>query len=280
MNHSIKPTRHIEQTATLEDQGLERISKEFREECANEVFGHIKDLDELWDAYREAIREEELGGVSSDFEARRLFLAEKIGRLKFSREDVPSRLAEELTDEFENTFQNNFRPVSREKDQEKQLSEVIGYYFYDENRLRNFYSCLGGEYDNALGVLHNKLRDNIEIEEQETTERKSLEADSELDPEMVFGLSNSLSNSLSLGSSTEETQKKDKEGSFDFDVSKIIHASALNSPSPKVGITRERDKVRQYLSRETREEVSLPERIKRIIREHYPEYFTETDHAF
>lgn len=135
--------------AQLQDQGLERMPEQFRDYCWGLA---LRATGREWDTFKSMAMQMHFGGVSSEAEAKRLFMASQIIDLKFfDLEAKPSSLATQLSDDIQSGFQHASRPISVEADPERQLIDILNYYFPSEAALERFNQCLLGAFDSKVG---------------------------------------------------------------------------------------------------------------------------------
>ncbi|MDX1917745.1 MAG: hypothetical protein SFT81_01195 [Candidatus Caenarcaniphilales bacterium] len=127
---------------SLFDLGLERVPAELRRKAWEAALAGNK---HCWETYCRVITQYQAGGVTSEPEAQRLFWADQIGNGVFlDGQILPSEMAYKLSQEFETSFQHHSRPISYATDHDRQVVEIISYYFPEHLHLRNFDLALKG----------------------------------------------------------------------------------------------------------------------------------------
>ncbi len=224
---------YIKGVHAMNDQGLEKIPAEYRARCWQMAKSAAMNS---WTVYKTAVMQMAFGGVSSEAEAQRLYYAEQLGHKLFLSEDLkPSQMAQVLSDEIQNGFQHHSRPISTALEPEKQLIEIVNYYFSTEESLQNFYAALNGNLDEAP-IL-------------ESTKAESYQVTSPIE-------------SFDFDFAEEEAPTTLAQSQYQPAVEiNPFHSFKNNSPA------NERPLVKAYLAGK---DVSLPENIRRIIDEIYP----------
>ena len=137
----------------MKDQGLEKAAANLRKEAWEQA---VSSPDNPWKAFKDKIQQTQFGGVFSEAEAWRLFVAEQIGQKNFlAGIKSPQDLARKLSEEIQNTFQHSSKPISTRPDSEQQVIEIIHYYFPGINQMQNFQAALDGKLEDLIPATIN-----------------------------------------------------------------------------------------------------------------------------
>ncbi|MDX1920721.1 MAG: hypothetical protein SFU25_08330 [Candidatus Caenarcaniphilales bacterium] len=256
------------------DRGIEKIPFEFRTYCWNKALSaSSRDEDENWKHFKEAIMQARFGGVSSEAEAFRLYIAEQIGNQHFfPAEESPQELAIKLSEEIQEAFQHISRPVSTASEQENIIIEIINYYFPSEEKIHNFELTLNGAFDKDVDgdfdiidkepvktQTENKVQTQFPVNEKpsKAEEEFSFEDDLEEEPPK-----------LSFGESVAQSFSQSASQSITKVFSLGAKAEAKTSPEA------ERPKVLDYIKqRDSGSAISalgMSKTVRRIIDDFYP----------
>lgn len=233
------------------DQGLERIPEQFLNYCWELC---IKAEGKEWETFKSMAMQMRFGGVSSEAEARRLFWAEQIAhKVFFLNDEKPSQIAAQLSEDIQSSFQHVSRPVTLESDEDRQLIEILNYYFANEEALANFDECLKGSFDGVNQEVPFTQKDhNAEIfqpqseNSQNTSEAASFDDDFQLPPTKP----------------QKNTKREQQTLTNPFTDKKVIANSSRKEERPKVHQYLEAKDKRQHYS-------ELSGKIKEIIDEFY-----------
>lgn len=254
------------------DRGIEKVPFEFRTYCWNKALNAKEDH---WKHFKEAITQVRFGGVSSEAEAYRLYIAEQIGNKYFfdqqfsSDEGLPQELALQLSEEIQEAFQHISRPVSASSNHEEIIVDIINYYFPSEERIQNFELALNGAFNEEL---NSDVNDFIESPQKTLAE---IETDNQGNQD-DFTL-DSFDHATNKTTAKEELHQPDTQS-----INKVFSLANPSSTSttervstaafPSVLPNGERPKLINYLKQRDSSSAitNIPSKIKKIIDEFYP----------